>query len=79
MLGLLIAAAAWIILRGAAVARRRIRLTTGPPLEALWQTIGRCGEPPRDQSRVIAMIAIILTFIPWVLIPLGLALAWLIE
>lgn len=79
ILGLIIAAAAWIILRGAAVARRRIRLTTDPPLEALWETIGRCGGPPRDQSRTIALIAIILTFIPWVLIPLGLLIGWLLE
>jgi hypothetical protein len=78
-LGLLIAGAAWIILRGAAVARRRIRLTTDPPLQALWETIGRCGGPPRDQSRTIAMIAILLTFIPWVLIPLGLLGGWLIK
>jgi hypothetical protein len=59
------------------VARRRIRLTTDPPLEALWETIGRCGHPPRDQARAIAFVAIILTFIPWVLIPLGLTIAWL--
>ncbi len=78
-LGLLIAAAAWIILRGAAVARRRIRLTTAPPLEALWETIGRCGRPPRDQSRVIALIAIVLTFIPWIVVPIGLAVAWLVD
>ena len=77
VLGLLIAAAAWIILRGAAVARRRIRLTTDPPLQALWETIGRCGVPPRDQSRTIAFVAIVLTFIPWVLVPLGLLVAWL--
>jgi hypothetical protein len=77
-LGLVIAATAWIILRGAAVARRRIRLTTDPPLSALWETIGRCGSPPRDQARTIAFIAIILTFIPWVLIPLGLAVTWLV-
>jgi hypothetical protein len=78
VLGLIIAAAAWIILRGAAVARRRIRLTTDPPLQALWETIGRCGEPPRDQSRTIAFVAIVLTFIPWVLVPLGLLVAWLV-
>lgn len=79
VLGLIITAAAWIILRGAAVARRRIRLTTDPPLEALWETIGRCGHPPRDQSRSIAFVAIILTFIPWVLVPIGLTVAWLID
>ncbi len=76
ILGLLIAGVAWVILRGAAVARRRIRLTTGPPLDALWQTIGRCGEPPRDQARVIALVALILTFLPWIVIPVGLLIAW---
>lgn len=79
VLGLFIAAAAWIILRGAAVARRRIRLTTDPPLDALWETIGRCGEPPRDQARTIGLIAIILTFIPWVLVPFGLLVGWLLS
>ena len=78
ILGLFIAALAWIVLRGAAVARRRIRLTTGPPLDALWETIGRCGGPPQDQARAIALIAIILTFIPWVLVPSLLLLGWLI-
>ena len=78
ILGAIIAALAWIILRGAAVARRRIRLTTGPPLDALWETIGRCGDPPRDQSRTIALIAIILTFIPWILVPILLLVGWLI-
>ncbi|MEM7340174.1 MAG: hypothetical protein AAF467_16070 [Actinomycetota bacterium] len=77
VVGLLIAGAAFVILRGAAVARRRILLTTDKPLSALWQTIGRCGEPPRDQARTIATLAIGLTFIPWVIIPLGLLLAWL--
>ncbi len=79
ILGLIIAGAAWTILRGAAVARRRIRLTTDPPLQALWETIGRCGHPPRDQSKTIALIAIILTFIPWVLIPIGLLIGWLVS
>lgn len=79
VLGLIIAGAAWIILRGAAVARRRIRLTTDPPLRALWETIGRCGSPPKDQAKAIAFVAVILTFIPWVLVPIGLAIAWLID
>lgn len=79
VVGLVITGAAWVILRGAAVARRRIRLTTDPPLAALWETIGRCGSPPRDQSRAIAFIAIILTFLPWVLVPLGLAISWLLN
>jgi hypothetical protein len=60
------------------VARRRIRLTTGPPLDALWETVGRCGGPPQDQARAIALIAITLTFIPWILVPILLLLGWLI-
>jgi hypothetical protein len=79
VVGLIIAGAAWIILRGAAVARRRIKLATDAPLRALWETIGRCGNPPRDQSRTIALIAIVLTFLPWVLIPLGLLAGWLVD
>lgn len=78
VVGMVIAGAAWVILRGAAVARQRIRLTTEAPLRALYETIGRCGQPPRDQSRSIALIAIILTFIPWVLVPIGLIAGWLL-
>ncbi len=76
VLGLLIAALAWVVLRGAAVARRRIHLTTDGPLEGLWKAIGRCGSPPKDPSRIIALIAIVLALIPWVLIPVGLLLGW---
>lgn len=76
-LGLFIAGLAWVILRGAAVARRRIQLTVDAPLAALWETVGRCGSPPRDPSRNIALVAILLALLPWVLIPLGLLLGWL--
>ncbi len=77
VLGMIIAGLAWVILRGAAVARRRIHLTMDGPLEGLWGSIGRCGKPPKDPSRVIALIALILAFIPWVLIPIGLVVGWL--
>ena len=54
-------AASWAILRGAAVARRRIRLTLDGPLGALWETIGWCGHPPRETRRgSFALIAIAL-------------------
>ena len=79
LVGLVILGLAWIMLRGAAVARRRIHLTLDGPLEALWQTIGRCGQPPRDPARVIALIAVILALLPWLLIPLGLLASWLVE
>lgn len=65
-------AASWALLRGAAIARRRIRLTTEAPLEALYQTIGRCGNPPRDHARIFALIALILMAVAWLAIPLAL-------
>jgi hypothetical protein len=51
----------WIVLRGTALASRRIRLSLTPPLRDLWATIGNCGQsPPRDRSRTFAVVAIIL-------------------
>ena len=79
ILGLFIVLIAWIVLRGAAVARRRIKLTLDRPIGALWETIGRCGSPPQDPSRVFALIAIILALLPWVLIPIGIGISWLIR
>lgn len=66
----LLAVASWVILRGAAVARRRIRLTMDRPLAALWETIGWCGRPPQDPARAFAMVAIVLTVVGWVVLPL---------
>ena len=60
---------AWAILKGAAVARRRIRLTTERPLAALWQTIGRCGKPPEDQARQFAVVALVVMLIGALVIP----------
>ena len=66
--------ASWIILRGAAVAHRRIGLTIETPLEALYETIGRAGDPPQNQSGTFAVIAIILTLAAVLIVPIGLAL-----
>lgn len=76
-LGLIMAGVAWIFVRGAAVARRRINLTLDGPTQALWQTIGRCGDPPSDPSRLFALIGIVLAFLPWVLIPTGVLISWI--
>jgi hypothetical protein len=70
----LVGASSWVILQGAAIARRRIKLTLDRPLAALWETIGWCGRPPRDNSSLMAAIAIALTVVGWLLIPLGLVL-----
>ena len=60
-----------MILQGAAVARRRIRLTIDRPLNALWETVGSCGHPPEDTASTFAIAAITLTAVGWLLIPLG--------
>ena len=67
----MLGALSWVILRGAAVAHHRIRITVQDPLAALWETIGRCGKPPEDDAQQFAVYAIILTVVGWLLIPLG--------
>ncbi len=71
-------ALSWGVLKGAAIARRRIKLTVEQPLAALFQTIGRCGEPPRDQAHVFALISLIIMAIAWVAVPLALGLSLLV-
>lgn len=61
---------AWSALYAAAVARRRIRLCIDQPLKALWETIGACGAPPKDESYNFAVYAIVLTAVAAVAIPL---------
>jgi hypothetical protein len=68
---------AWCALFAAGVARRRIRLSTDQPLKALWETIGACGTPPKDQSYNFAVYAIILLVLAWVLVPLAIGLVFI--
>jgi hypothetical protein len=63
------------VLRGAAMASRRIRLATNAPLATLWEVVGGAGRPPRDQSRKFAIIAIVLTTFAWVVVPAAIAVA----
>ena len=79
LIGLLMAGIAWVIVRGAAVARRRIKLSLDGPVQALWETIGRCGDPARDPSKIFGLIGIILALLPWILIPTGLLVSWVTE
>jgi hypothetical protein len=67
---------AWIILRGAAMASRRIRLATTEPLWAVWHALGWCGRPPRDQSRKLAFVAIALTTLAWIVLPVAVGIAF---
>ncbi len=59
----------WAAIYSAAVARRRIRLTTDQPIRALYDVIGAAGNPPRDQSYNFAILAIILMVLAVLVIP----------
>jgi hypothetical protein len=77
VVGVLIALlVSWFILRGTAMASRRIRLAAHGPLMALWTTIGWCGSPPKDQSRTFVVVAIVLTLGSWIIVPVLLAIAF---
>jgi hypothetical protein len=65
----------WVILRGAAMASRRIRLASTEPLAALWKTIGWCGQPTRNQSKKLAFVAIALTVLAWIVLPVAVGIA----
>lgn len=60
-----------VLLSGAGLAHRRSRLIMSQPLAALWEVVGHVGEPPRDNSRVFATVAIVLTGLVWVVIPVA--------
>lgn len=71
--------ASWVILRGAAMAHRRRRLALRHPLEALWETVGSCGKPPRDDAMTFAYVGIVLTIIGGVVLPIATGLVvWLL-
>jgi hypothetical protein len=72
---LVVVGGAWVILRGAALASRRIRLSTRTPLERLWEAVGHCGRPPKDQSARFATVAIALTVGVWIVLPIAVGLA----
>jgi hypothetical protein len=67
----------WALLRGAAVASRRIRLATTVPARRLWDSIGWCGNPPVGQIRTFVIAAVALTVASWIVVPIlvGIALA----
>jgi len=75
VMAIVFGALAWAALYAAGVARRRIRLSTDQSIRALWETIGACGNPPKDSSYDFAVYAIILLTLTWLLVPL---MTWLI-
>lgn len=74
----LVAGAGWAVLRGAATARRRINLTIDEPLAALYEVIGRCGDPPRDHAQIFALIATAIILVVGFVAPIGIGISWLL-
>jgi hypothetical protein len=74
ILAIVFAALAWVLLQGAGLAHRRIKVTLDPSLAALYETIGHCGNPPRDDSAAIASAAIALTALAWFGVPIAIAI-----
>ena len=74
----LLVAGGWVLLNGAAVARRRSQLIMAAPLAALWETVGRAGNPPEDDSVLFATIAVVLTTLVWIVIPAGVGLVFVL-
>lgn len=77
LVSLAAASASWIVVRGAATARQRIKLTTDAPVRALYETIGRCGDPPQDDSVVFIVVALILGVLAAIALPIGLGITGL--
>jgi hypothetical protein len=73
---LVVVGIAWVMLRGAAMASRRIRLAAQQPMEAVWRAVGSCGTPPKDQSRTVATVGIVLSVAAWIVIPIVVGLAF---
>jgi len=67
----------WFLLRGTAMASTRIRLSVREPLRELWTSVGHCGNPPRDQSRRLAIVGISLTVGVWIVVPTLVGLSFL--
>jgi len=74
ILAIVFALRAWVLLQGAGLAHRRIKVTLDPSLAALYETIGHCGNPPRDDSAAIAAAAIALTALAWFVVPIAIAI-----
>ena len=74
ILAIVFALLAWVLLQGAGLAHRRIKVALDPSPAALYETIGHCGNPPRDDSAAIAAAAIALTALAWFVVPIAIAI-----
>ena len=60
-----------LLLTAAGVAHRRCQVIAGQALADLWEAVGRAGNPPEDNSQPFAIIAIVLSALVWVVVPVG--------
>jgi hypothetical protein len=67
-------ATCWVLIRSAATARRRIRITIDQPLAALYETVGGAGEPPDDPTRQFTLYSLLALIVGWVVVPAALGL-----
>ncbi len=68
-----------VLLSAASVAHRRCRLIAGQPLAALWEVVGNAGGPPQDNSQPFALLAIVLSALVWIGIPVGGVLVYVLT
>ena len=76
VVGAVMLSLSWVAIYAASIARRRIRLTTQQPVQALWDTLGAAGDPPRDHSYHFALIALILLALSALAVPLVVSAFW---
>ncbi len=77
VLYLMLFALGWCLLRGAAVARTRIKLALDHPMRILWDTVGAAGNPPQDEAMDYALYAFIIIGLSAVVVPIVMALLFL--
>jgi hypothetical protein len=67
---------AYGVIRGAAIARRRIKMTLDEPLRILWDVVGAAGSPPRDQAVAFALISLLVMLVAAVAVPVIVAIVF---
>ena len=58
------------VIKGSAIARRRIKMSLDQPLHNLWDAVGAAGNPPKDKAIEFAMYSLIIMAVAAVGIPI---------
>ena len=67
---------AYGVIRGAGIARRRIKMALDQPLKILYDVVGAAGDPPRDQAIPFALISLIVMGLAAIAVPLVVAIVF---